>query len=242
MFGNVVHSIMGGYSTTAAYSILVARAANDTGPRDDLAALAGARHVSINELQSGDRLDERTVKVLAGREPIAARHLYGKPFEFTPTFTAWLRTNHKPIIQGTDEGIWRRIVLLPFLWQFAEHERDPYLETKLLAERDGILSWMIEGAVKYLRDGLKPSPAMTAERSAYRTDSDLLGQFLAAKTQQSVTARVEQSKLYEQWKAWCWQEGVGSGSKASFTRRLNERGFGTGKSNGARFYTGLQLR
>ncbi len=242
VFGNVVHFIMGEYSTTAASSILVARAANDTGPRDDLAALAGARHVSINELQSGDRLDERTVKVLAGRERIAARHLYGRPFEFVPSFTAWLRTNHKPIIHGTDEGIWRRIALLPFLRQFAEHERDPHLETKLLAERDGILSWMVEGAVKYLRDGLKPSPAMTAERNAYRSDSDLLGQFLADRTQQSATARVEQSVLYEQWKTWCWQEGVGSGAKASFTRRLKERGYADAKSNGARFYTGLQLR
>lgn len=167
VFGNLIHSIMGGYSTVAASSLLVARAANDTGPRDDLAALAGARHVSINELQSGDRLDERVVKVLAGREPISARYLYGSHFSYQPAFTAWLRTNHKPIIHGTDEGIWRRLVLLPFKRQFAPHERDASLEEKLDAERDGILTWMVAGAVRYLSEGLRLSPAMKVELNAY---------------------------------------------------------------------------
>ena len=242
VFGNVVHHIMGGYSSVAASSLLVARGANDTGPRDDLAALVGARHVSINELQAGDKLDERTVKVLAGREPISARRLYGNSFTFMPTFTPWLRTNHKPIIQGTDDGIWRRLVLLPFQRQFSEGEKDPWLEQKLLAERDGILAWMIEGAVRYLKDGLNPSVAMRAELSTYRNDSDLLAVFLEECTEAAQGNKVKQQDLYTAWKGWCTDNGISYGAKASFTRRLSEKGYPEQKSNGTRSYAGLKLR
>lgn len=242
VFGNVVHHIMGGYSSVAASSLLVARGANDTGPRDDLAALVGARHVSINELQAGDKLDERTVKVLAGREPISARRLYGNSFTFMPTFTPWLRTNHKPIIQGTDDGIWRRLVLLPFQRQFSEGEKDPWLEQKLLAERDGILAWMIEGAIRYLKDGLNPSVAMRAELSTYRNDSDLLAVFLEECTEAAQGNKVKQQDLYTAWKGWCTDNGISYGAKASFTRRLSEKGYPEQKSNGTRSYAGLKLR
>lgn len=241
VFGNVVHSIMGGYSTVAASSLLVTRPANNTGPRDDLAALAGARHVSINELQSGDKLDERVVKVLAGREPISARYLYGSHFTYQPTFTAWLRTNHKPIIHGTDEGIWRRLVLLPFKRQFAPEERDPKLEQKLMAERDGILAWIVAGAVAYLREGLRLSAAMKTEQATYRKESDLMGEFLQDSTQAAPNERIEQSRLYTAWQSWCGFNGVQYGSKKSFTRRLTERGIAEARSNGQRYYCGLKL-
>jgi putative DNA primase/helicase len=241
VFGNVVHSIMGGYSTVAASSLLVTRPANNTGPRDDLAALAGARHVSINELQSGDKLDERVVKVLAGREPISARYLYGSHFTYQPTFTAWLRTNHKPIIHGTDEGIWRRLVLLPFKRQFAPEERDPKLEQKLMAERDGILAWIVAGAVAYLREGLRLSAAMKTEQATYRKESDLMGEFLQDSTQTAPNERIEQSRLYTAWQSWCGFNGVQYGSKKSFTRRLTERGIAEARSNGQRYYCGLKL-
>jgi P4 family phage/plasmid primase-like protien len=73
VFANVVHQIMGDYARTAPPSLLTTRRADDNSPRNDVAALAGARYVSINELQAGDRLDEQVVKMLAGREPISAQ-------------------------------------------------------------------------------------------------------------------------------------------------------------------------
>ena len=178
VFNNVVQRIMGGYSRTAPTSLLSARRSDDSSPRNDLAALAGARYVSVNELQAGDRLDEQVVKQLAGREAISARFLHKEFFEYMPTFTAWLRTNHKPVVTGGDDGIWRRLVLVPFKRKFEDHEKDSDLEAKLMAERDGILMWMLEGTRKYLQDGLKLSPRVRAEAAQYRKDSDRIGEFL----------------------------------------------------------------
>lgn len=242
VFSNIVRAILGDYGRTAPASLLTVRRDGDTGVRNDLAMLAGARYVAINELQSGDRLDEQIVKQLAGREPVAARFLHREYFEFTPQFSPWLRTNHRPVVTGDDDGIWRRLVLIPFRRQFAEHERDPHLEHKLLAERDGILAWMVAGALKWRRDGLKLSPAIRQKNLAYRNESDLLGEYIADQCRADPNERVEQSKLYGSWRDWCEACGVRCGSKASFTRKLNERGFAEARSGSKRFYSGLAFR
>jgi putative DNA primase/helicase len=241
VFSNIIHRIMGGYSTTAPPSMLTTRRQGDAAPRNDLAALSGARYVSINELQAGDRLDEQVVKMLAGREPISARYLHKEFFEFTPKFTPWLRTNHKPIIYGVEEGIWRRIVLLKFGVHISEDKKDSMLEDKLFAERDGILMWMIEGARLFLKDGICMSPSMRNDLLAYRCESDLLGEFLSETTWASNTEtdRIEQKLFYTSYRMWSAANGVQPMSKKSFTQRLIERGYKETKSGGARFYAGL---
>ena len=241
IFGNVISAIMGPYAKIAPSGTLAARRADDHSARGDVAMLDGARLVSINELPAGMQLDEQVVKQLAGREAISARRLYGDYFTFQPQFTAWVRTNHKPIVKGDDDGIWRRIVLLPFRRKFEEHEQNPNLEAELLKERDGILSWMVEGAKQYLRGGIRLSPTMKAEQNSYRKDSDMIGEFLEERTTARPGERVEQGLLYSHWKGWCEQNGTQPGAKKTFTQRITERGFEVKSSNGQRFYSGLVI-
>jgi putative DNA primase/helicase len=241
IFGNVISDIFGDYAKAAPSTMLAARRADDHGPRGDIAMLDGVRLVSINELPAGMHLDEQVVKQLAGREPISARYLYGEFFTYQPRFSAWVRTNHKPIIKGDDDGIWRRIVIIPFRRKFSQAEQDTHLEAKLLSERDGILRWMVEGAQAYLTQGLYLSPAMRAERMQYRKESDLLGEFLEERTTRGQGQREEQSALYNGWDFWCRQNGTQPGTKATFTRRLAERGIAAAQSNSKRFYVGLSI-
>ena len=239
VFNNVIQSIVGEYAFTAPTSLLALRRSGDAAPRNDLAALNGARYVSINEFQAGDRLDEQIVKTLAGRERISARFLHKEFFEYQPAFTPWLRTNHKPIVTGEDDGIWRRLVLLRFARQFLDDEKDPNLEEKLLRERNGILQWMLEGTRLYLEHGLSLSPRMRMESAAYRKESDLLGEFLLEKTVPDTSGRINQIHLYSDYRQWCEQTGLRPNSKKSFTQRLSERGYRESKSGRDRFYTGI---
>jgi P4 family phage/plasmid primase-like protien len=241
VFGNVVSTIMADYARTAPPSLLTARRPDDTGARSDLAMLCGARLTSINETQNGDRLDEQVVKQLAGREQISARFMYKDYFEYWPTAKGWLRTNHKPIITGEDDGIWRRLHLIPFRVKFAEEQRDPYLESKLLDERDGILAWMVQGCLAWQRVGLKPSPVVRCESATYRKESDLFGEFIDEKTVADHTAQIGQAELFTAWCVWNNLNGTRHGSKKSFTRKLTERGFEVGRSNGGRYYVGLRV-
>lgn len=241
ILGNIVNRITGGYSKVAPHSLLAARRGDDHSARGDIAMLEGARLVSVNELPGGMQLNEQAVKALAGREPISARPLYGEFFTFDPRFTVWVRTNHRPIIKGDDDGIWRRIVVLPFRQKFEGPQCDKQLESKLWAERNGILHWMIEGARRYLASGnLTLSPAILAQQSQYRSESDLLGEFLADCAVVDPASRVLDKDLFGRWGVWCEGSGLKAGSKNTFTQRLAERGFPIRQSNGKRFYAGLR--
>lgn len=241
IFGNVAHRIAGSYSKVAPHSLLAARRRDDHGPRGDIAMLEGARLVSVNELPGGMQLDEQAVKALAGREPISARELYEEYRTFDPRFTVWVRTNHRPIIKGDDDGIWRRIVVLPFRQTFEGSRCDKHLEAKLWAERDGILRWMIDGASRYLASSsFALSPAILAEQRQYRRESDLLGEFLIDCTVVDPAGRVLDKELFGRWRIWCDVNGHKAGTKPTFTRRLAERGFPISRSNGDRFYSGVR--
>ena len=241
VFNNVIQRILGDYSKTAPSSLLVVRRAGDSSPRNDLAAMAGARYISVSELQAGDRLDEQIIKQLAGRERISARFLHKEWFDFSPTFTAWIRTNHKPIITGEDDGIWRRLVTLSFRRKFTVSERDPKLEEKLMTERDGILMWMLRGTQDYLRGGLRLSPTIKREVAQYRSDSDLFGEFIQDNLTVDPNGRIEKEKVFSIWKSWCDSNGCQHGSSKTFTQRMAERGYGVVQSNGKRFYAGVLL-
>jgi putative DNA primase/helicase len=242
VLANLIRYILGDYAVTAPPSLMSARRQGDNSPRNDVAALAGARAAFINELSSDETLDEQTVKQLAGREPISARFLNKEFFEFEPTFTPILRTNHKPIIRGSDDGIWRRIVLIPFRAQFTGDRCNPNVEEELREEAEAILAWMVQGAIKWFKDGLYLSPTVKREVAEYRSDSDVLGQFLEEKCSLSdPVAEVEQQSMYSAWKFWCESNGHYRTTKSTLTRRLKERGVSDRKSGAKRFYTGISL-
>jgi putative DNA primase/helicase len=242
VFNNVITSILKDYAQAAPSSMLKARRSDDSSPRNDLAGIKGARYLSFNELQAGDRLDEQVIKAIAGREMISARFLFGEFFTYKPTFTGWVRTNHRPIITGDEDGIWRRIALIPFNRRFTTEEQDPQLEKKLLAERDGILGWILEGVREYLETGITLSPRIKAEVNAYRKESDVLGEFLEEKTRPAPLKKIEQQDLYWRYKHWCEINGLKHQSKKSFSQRLKERGYPEGKSGKNRYYVGLELQ
>lgn len=70
----------------------------------------------------------------------------------------------------------------------------------------------------------------------------MLGEFLDERTRTDPNGKVDQGQLFQRYKSWSEHNGTRHGSKASFTRKLSERGFTEEKSNGKRFYAGLQYR
>jgi P4 family phage/plasmid primase-like protien len=241
VMSNVIQHVAGGYGKTGSPSLLKARRDDDSSPRSDIAGLAGYRYISLNEMQSGDRLDEQVVKLLAGREAISARALYKDHMTYKPSGKVWLKTNHKPVVKEDDDGIWRRLVVIPFGRKFAESERDPNLEEKLILEADGILAWIIQGAVQWYQDGLSICPTIKQESTEYRTESDLLGHFLEERVEFDNAARVVETDVYFFYQNWCRTNGTNPLSKIRLTQKLKERGVKQMASNGKRYYLGIKL-
>lgn len=176
---DAVAKIIGPYSASIRIESLTGsnrRSGSDATP--DLIPLMGARFVRTSEPDLGQKMQEGTIKQLTGGEPISVRPNYGEFIDIIPFFKLTMSGNHKPDIRGTDDGIWRRIMLVPFDVQIPENERDEKLGEKLWAERNGIFNWLIDGLLSYLTMGLAPPEDVTAATKEYREESDPIGNFL----------------------------------------------------------------
>jgi hypothetical protein len=92
--------------------------------------------VTTTEAEQGKRLSEPLIKQITGNDALTARFLYGEFFDFIPIFKVFMATNHKPLIRGTDYGIWRRIKLIPFTTTITPERQDKHLEEKLMSNED----------------------------------------------------------------------------------------------------------
>lgn len=206
---------------------------------NDIARLAGARLVTVSETADGQRINEPLIKDLTGGDTITARFLRREYFEFAPEFKLFIRGNHKPAIRGTDEGIWRRIHLIPFEEYITDEEVDPHLQAKLSDELPGILKWAIEGCIEWQRDGLKPPEKVASATSDYRREMDTIADFLESKTQPGDS--VQATPLYQCYKQWAEQNGFHPLNQMNFGMRLAERGISKDKQ-GVVKYIGIELK
>lgn len=206
-----------------------------------VASLFGLRLAMTHELDAGRRLAEATVKRLTGGDRIAARRMREDFWEFDPSHSIVMHTNHRPVVRGTDEGIWRRLRLVPFDVVIPEGERDVSLPDKLAAESDGILAWVFDGYQSWAEKGLCEPEAVTDATEEFRTDSDDLGRFIDERCVQHQMAHVQSSVLFNAWVEWCRQENVTPGSNKAFSTEVEKRGFEKHKSNGVWVWDGLGL-
>lgn len=243
VLGELLRWITGDYARSIPVEMLCESKRQAGGATPDLADLVGARLALTTETEDGAALAESLVKSLTAGDTISARPLYGRPINFAPQFKLLMLGNHRPVVRGTDHGIWRRIRLVPFRRTFAPDERDPHLLDKLKAEAPHILAWMIEGCIDWQRRGLADTPAVVAaETSDYRQEQDVIGEFLAEATVQSPVSEVSAGDLYARYREWAIESGLRPASKTSLGRRLGERGLTRRKSSGQVLWAGLSLK
>lgn len=242
VFVDTIAYMLGEYAASCQPETVMMRDRNNTA-RGDLARLKGARMVVTSEPNDGCRLDEGIVKQMTGgtENKLTARFLYGREFEFSPEFKIVMSTNYKPVIKGTDNGIWRRVRLIPFTAEFTKENRDPQLTEKLRRELPGILNWAIAGAVGWCKEGLPPCAIIDEAGQEYRSEMDRVQQFLDDCTTRSESSSTQASTLYKCYKAWCSEQGdrfpVGS---TKFFMELKRR-FKSRKTEAYNEYIGIKI-
>lgn len=241
-FINAIRAMLGDYAAATRASTLMVKTHGDD-KRNDVAVLRGARFVSATEAEDGQQLAEALIKEVTGGDPVTARLLYAEFFTFTPTFKIWLAANHKPVIRGTDLGIWRRIHLVPFEKTIDEDRVDRDLPAALAAEASGILNWAINGLRTWQESGLCPPDAVKAATAAYRAESDPLREFFEEHIIEDAYRDVLTRDLYRTYQAWADASGVRRPlTQQMLGRELHGRGFRQHRTSGARMWRGLALR
>jgi|SRR5665213_390140 len=228
----VLRFLLGDYFCQADFGTFLAHPSQ--GPRNDIARLRGSRVVVSSEAGEGKQLDESLIKMLTGGDKIAARQLYREAIEFDVTFKLWLAANHRPDIRGVDEGIWRRVRLIPFDVQIPEAERDPNLLDALKAELSGILGWALDGCIAWRAGGLMAPERVLVATQDYREESDVMGTFLSDCCDIGTGYSVSASQLFMSYQAWAGHNGLRGMSNTAFGRKLGDRGFGTTRDSSGR--------
>lgn len=237
---NTLRTLAGTLGADTAFSTFeVTRSDNS----NDLAALVNARLVTSKESTEGKQLNEARVKAVTGHEPVTCRFLYNEFFTYVPTWKILLAVNHKPEIHGTDNGIWRRIRLIPFTQSFDGKREDKHLEDYLIAnELPGILNWALQGCLDWQRlGGLNPPEAVTDATAEYRTEADAVGRFLEECTQMCEIGGARAGELYAAFVRWAKANGDDIVSNVIFARRMQERGMRKVQNMYGTVYEGLAL-
>lgn len=220
---DLILRLMGDYGASAKIESLTGanrRGGGDATP--DLMQLIGARFVRASEPDEGMRLQEALIKELTGGEIMLVRALHTNFVEFRPDFKLTISGNHKPEIRGGDDGIWRRVLLVPFDVQIPPEDRDPLLGQKLWEERAGILNWLIAGLMDYLKDGLRVPGIVSDATRVYREESDPFGAFLTTCCRVTGDSRdtVFTRDLMEAFNFWLDENGLGAYRPRTITTKF----------------------
>jgi putative DNA primase/helicase len=227
-------NIMGDYATTAPIETFIA-SHTDRHPTD-LASLRSARLVNAQEIEQGKAWAESKIKALTGGDKISARFMRKDFFEYYPVFKLFIAGNHKPGLRKVDEAIRRRMNLIPFKVTIPKDERDQKLPEKLKAEWPEIVAWMIDGCLKWQREGLLPPAAVRAATEAYLESEDAIKAWMQECCILGADFYTTTRELYRSWRDWAEKAGETVGSQKAFSQTLIDRGFepkrepGTGRA------------
>lgn len=203
-FLDIISDILGDYAANVQPETIMLSKMNTSGANSDIARLQSTRFVTSEEPTEGVRLNEGLVKQLTGGSKVTCRFLYGNDFEYTPEFKIWVGTNHKPVIRGTDVGIWRRIRLIPFEVNIPPEKVDKTLKWKLRKELPQILKWAVDGCIKWQKEGLDLPACVEQATKEYKAEMDLLASFMDACVTidygaQAGISATDLFSIYSQW-------------------------------------------
>ena len=241
VFVNVISTILGDYAANAPMDTFM-ETRSDRHPTD-LAGLRGARFVAATETEQGRRWNESKIKTITGGDKVSARFMRQDFFEYLPNYKLLIAGNHKPSIRNVDEAMKRRLHLVPFTITIPPERRDGKLTEKLLAERDGILAWALEGCLLWQKTGLKPPASVTQATEEYFEAEDAMGRWLEDRCVLHTNAKALTFELFNDWKQWAEANGEFLGSMRRFSDALLTRRFEKWRNgSGVRGFVGIGLK
>lgn len=230
--------VLGSYSVSASPDILMAK--DMMSIPNDIARLHGARFVLMSEPDPGKRFSDNAIKSLTGGDTIIARFLHREFFEFQMKAKMLMLTNHEIKAIGTDHGLWRRMVIIPFNYQVPEEKKDKNLQEKLIADAEAVLAWMVRGCLMWQQEGLEQPQELIEVKNEYKRGQDAVGLFLDECTYEDPKVKVSATSLYKAYIQWCQSTGEYEISQRLFGSRLREKGF-TNVKSGTVYWFGLNL-
>ena len=242
-FWNTISRVLGTYSGAMSADSLTANCRRNVKP--EIAELKGKRLIIAAELEEGTRLSTSILKQLCSTDQIRGEKKFKDPFDFTPSHTAVLYTNHLPKVSASDDGTWRRLIVIPFHAKIeGSSDIKNYADYLYNNAGSAVMSWIIEGARKVIEREFKINPpkAVANAIAEYRGMNDWLTHFLEDCCVTGDGLEQKSGDLYQEYRAYCLRTGEYARNNADFIAEIEKRGFMRKKKKSGMWVQGLQLK
>jgi P4 family phage/plasmid primase-like protien len=180
-----------------------------------------------------DKTAEGTLKSFVSGDRMTFEKKGIDAFSARPTARLVLSTNNVPRFSDRSEGVWRRLLLVPFNRQVPVGERVAGMDKPEFwlgaGEVPGILNWALEGLKRLKANGMQfTDPAVCrAALHEHRADSDPCRAFLEEHYAVEPDAPpLPAACLYQEFRGWCEQNGYNHIPTANAFGRQVRRVFG----------------
>ena len=241
-FWNSIAGALGSYSGNISADTLTIGCKRNVKP--ELAEAKGKRLLIAAELEEGMRLNTSTVKQLCSTDEIFAEKKYKDPFSFKPSHTLVLYTNHLPKVGAMDDGIWRRLIVIPFNAKISG-KSDIKNYSEFLIKKSGgyIVKWLIEGAKKAIDNHFKIKNPKVVQGAIekYKQDNDWMSHFLEACCELGTGLEEKSGDVYLAYRSYCTRTGEFIRSTAEFYNALEMRGIRRRRTSKSNLLVGISL-
>jgi putative DNA primase/helicase len=198
--------------------------------------------VVVSEIPRGVKLASKLINDLTGRDKVSVRFLFKEFFDLDPSFKLWIYGNHKPEIEDRENGIWRRVHLVPFTAEIPDNEKDPKLQSKIIdQELSGVLNWLIDGCLEWQRIGLAIPDEVKAATQEYKAEGDTLGRFIDECAVVNPNARARAGRFQDAYKDFCRESGSKPLPGKEIWAELEKRGITKDQNMYGVHYAGIGL-
>lgn len=241
-FWNTIARVLGSYSGKLSADTLTM--SNKRNVKPEMAELKGKRLIIASEMDEGMRLNTGLVKQLCSTDEIYAEKKYKDPFQFTPSHTLVLYTNHLPKVGANDDGIWRRLIVIPFNAKITgKADVKNFADYLFDNAAPAIMAWIIEGSEKAIKADFQTKLPKVVKDSvkAYREANDWLGHFIDECCEKVDGFLQKSGDLYSAYRTYALKNGEYIRSTTDFYSALESAGFHKQRTSKFNAIVGLQL-
>lgn len=180
-------------------------------------------------------------KALVSGEPQQARPIYGMPTKVENIPLMMANANTMPAYKDVSDGVYRRIVILPFDKKIPEEKQDKELSAKMRREYPAIMNWILDGRRKIADNGYKLNVGDTSKAAMdqYRGDNNTVYQFVEDTGYRTVgedPTRIKASDIYKEYTEYCSASSIVIENETSFGRTMANIGFAKVRTSKGNMY------
>ena len=242
-FWNAISRVLGLYSGNISADTLTVGCRRNIKP--EMAEVKGKRLLIAAEMQEGARLNDSTVKQLCSTDDVFAEKKYKDPFSFKPCHTLVLYTTHLPRVSASDDGIWRRLIVIPFNAKIeGKADIKNYADFLFKTAGSAVLQWIIEGAKRVISNDYKiVQPKVVRDAiQKYKENNDWLSHFLDDCCEVGDDFEAKSGEFYNAYRSYCLQMGEYTRSTTDFYSALESTGVVRKRTRTGVIIYGLKLK